>query len=64
MVPKRHNSDENKESGESASVSEPQHSTSGFTGIMPGEKLPRIFMEGDWSSRDLPPTPHPSPLLY
>ncbi|MPC88854.1 hypothetical protein E2C01_083776 [Portunus trituberculatus] len=40
MAPKRLSSDENKESGESASVSEPQPSSSGFTGITPGEKLP------------------------
>ncbi|MPC86959.1 hypothetical protein E2C01_081804 [Portunus trituberculatus] len=33
MAPKRLISDENMKSGESASVSEPQHSTSGFTGI-------------------------------
>ncbi|MPC47504.1 hypothetical protein E2C01_041253 [Portunus trituberculatus] len=39
MAPKRHISGENKESGKSASVSEPQHSTSGFTGITPGETL-------------------------
>ncbi|MPC71740.1 hypothetical protein E2C01_066026 [Portunus trituberculatus] len=38
-------SDENKESGESASVSEPQYSTSGFPGITPGEELQDIFMD-------------------
>ncbi|MPC69948.1 hypothetical protein E2C01_064180 [Portunus trituberculatus] len=31
------------ESGEGASVSEPQHSISGFTGITPGEKLRTCF---------------------
>ncbi|MPC28885.1 hypothetical protein E2C01_022099 [Portunus trituberculatus] len=38
MAPKRLISDENKEFSGSASVSEPQPSTSGFTGITPGEK--------------------------
>ncbi|MPC73441.1 hypothetical protein E2C01_067770 [Portunus trituberculatus] len=64
MAPKRLNSDENKESGESASVSEPKHSISGFTGITPREKLRDTFMDGDSSSGDLPPSPHPSPLLF
>ncbi|MPC50223.1 hypothetical protein E2C01_044046 [Portunus trituberculatus] len=39
MAHKRLISDENKESDESESVSEPQHSISGFTGITPGEKF-------------------------
>ncbi|MPC39786.1 hypothetical protein E2C01_033335 [Portunus trituberculatus] len=43
MTTKRLSSDENKESGESASVSEPQHSISGFTGITTGEKLQKMF---------------------
>ncbi|MPC74695.1 hypothetical protein E2C01_069068 [Portunus trituberculatus] len=64
MAPKRLISDENKESGESVSVSEPNPFTSGFTGITPGEKLQRRFMDGDSSSNDLPPPPHPSPLLF
>ncbi|MPD03947.1 hypothetical protein E2C01_099607 [Portunus trituberculatus] len=41
MAPKRLIGGENKESSDSASVSEPQPSTSGFTGITPGEKLQR-----------------------
>ncbi|MPC43924.1 WW domain-containing adapter protein with coiled-coil [Portunus trituberculatus] len=36
MAPKRLISDKNKESGESASVNEPQHSISGFTGVTLG----------------------------
>ncbi|MPC47134.1 hypothetical protein E2C01_040869 [Portunus trituberculatus] len=63
MAPKRLISGDNKESGETASVSEPQNSINGFTGITQGEKLQRLFVDGDWSSCDLPP-PHPSPLLY
>ncbi|MPC51978.1 hypothetical protein E2C01_045837 [Portunus trituberculatus] len=47
MAPKRLISGENKESGESASVSEPQPSTSGFTEITPGEKLQDIFMDDE-----------------
>ncbi|MPC90110.1 hypothetical protein E2C01_085079 [Portunus trituberculatus] len=43
MAPKRLNSAENKESGDSASVSETQPSISGFTGTTPGEKLPKTF---------------------
>ena len=39
-----------KKSIESASVSEPQPSTSGFTGITPGDELPDVFMDGDSSS--------------
>ncbi len=38
-----------KESSESASVSEKQPSTSGFTGITPGDELPHVFMDGDSS---------------
>ncbi|MPC08662.1 hypothetical protein E2C01_001255 [Portunus trituberculatus] len=49
----------NKESSESASVSEPHPSTSGFTGI-----IPDVFMDGDLSYNDLPPPAHPSPLLF
>ncbi|MPC56324.1 hypothetical protein E2C01_050278 [Portunus trituberculatus] len=64
MAPKRLINDENKESGESESVSVPQHSISGFTGIKPGEKLEDIFMDDDSSSSDLPPPPHPSLLLF
>ncbi|MPC87095.1 hypothetical protein E2C01_081947 [Portunus trituberculatus] len=64
MAPKRLIGDENKVSGESASVSEPQHSISRFTGIIPGEKLQRRFMDGDSSSGDLLPPLHPSPLLF
>ncbi|MPC27106.1 hypothetical protein E2C01_020264 [Portunus trituberculatus] len=64
MAPKRLNSEENKESGESASVSEPQHSIRGFAGITHGEKLEDVFMDGDWSSGDLPPPPHSSALLF
>ncbi|MPC33787.1 hypothetical protein E2C01_027150 [Portunus trituberculatus] len=56
MTPKRLSSDENKESDESASVSDPQHSISGFTGISPGVKLQHTFS----SCSDLPPPPHPS----
>ncbi|MPC59826.1 hypothetical protein E2C01_053854 [Portunus trituberculatus] len=52
MAPKRLIGGENKESSESASVSEPQPSTSGFTGITPD-----IFMDGDSFSDNLPP-PH------
>ncbi|MPC10388.1 hypothetical protein E2C01_003022 [Portunus trituberculatus] len=40
MTPK---SDEYKESGESASLSEPQHSIRGFTGITSREKLHQTF---------------------
>ncbi|MPC52296.1 hypothetical protein E2C01_046160 [Portunus trituberculatus] len=43
MTPKRLSSDENKEYGESASVSEPQHSISGFTGITSREKLQKTL---------------------
>ncbi|MPC40441.1 hypothetical protein E2C01_033998 [Portunus trituberculatus] len=43
MTPERLSSDENKESHESTSVNEPQHSISGFTGITPGEKLQKTF---------------------
>ncbi|MPC61592.1 hypothetical protein E2C01_055666 [Portunus trituberculatus] len=50
MAPKRLISGENKESSESASVSEP-------------EITPDIFMDDDSSSDDLPPPPHPSSLL-
>ncbi|MPC84985.1 hypothetical protein E2C01_079742 [Portunus trituberculatus] len=65
MTPERLSSDENKESGESASVSEPQHSISGFKGITPGEKAAKdVFMDGGSSSGDLPPLPNPSPLLF
>ncbi|MPC21773.1 hypothetical protein E2C01_014767 [Portunus trituberculatus] len=60
MAPKKLSSDRNKESGESASVSEPQHSIRGFTGITP-EVTKDVFLDGDSSSRDLPPPPHPSP---
>ncbi|MPC59029.1 hypothetical protein E2C01_053044 [Portunus trituberculatus] len=52
MAPKRLISGENKESGESESVSEPQPSTSGFTGITPGKMLQRHF-HLNWSSDDL-----------
>ncbi|MPC81856.1 hypothetical protein E2C01_076494 [Portunus trituberculatus] len=45
-------------------MSEPQPSTSGFTVITPGEKLLDVFMDGDLSSNYLPPSPHPSPLLF
>ncbi|MPC88432.1 hypothetical protein E2C01_083334 [Portunus trituberculatus] len=60
MVPKKLISDENKESWESASVSEPlvdsQESHQ--------EKLDKdVFVDGDSSSSDLPPPPHPSPLF-
>ncbi|MPC47768.1 hypothetical protein E2C01_041526 [Portunus trituberculatus] len=43
MAPKRLISGENKESGENASVSEPQPSISGFTGITSRETLQRCF---------------------
>ncbi|MPC35744.1 hypothetical protein E2C01_029178 [Portunus trituberculatus] len=49
---------ENKKSSESASVSEPHPSTSGFTGMTPD-----IFMDDDSSSNDLLPPPHLAPLL-
>ncbi|MPC42851.1 hypothetical protein E2C01_036482 [Portunus trituberculatus] len=45
MAPKRLISGENNESSESASVSEPQPSTSGFTGITPD-----FFMDASSSS--------------
>ncbi|MPC38228.1 hypothetical protein E2C01_031732 [Portunus trituberculatus] len=45
MAPKRLNNGENKEPSESANVIEPQPSTSGFTGITPGDKLLDIFMD-------------------
>ncbi|MPD06666.1 hypothetical protein E2C01_102490 [Portunus trituberculatus] len=64
MASKRLISDENKESSERANVSEPQPSTTGFTGITPREKLLVIFMDGDLSSDNLSPPPHPSPLLF
>ncbi|MPC58829.1 hypothetical protein E2C01_052838 [Portunus trituberculatus] len=64
MTPKGLISDENKKTGESASVSEPQLSTRGFTGITPGQKLQKHFMDCDSSSDDLPPPLHPSPLLF
>ncbi|MPC35395.1 hypothetical protein E2C01_028817 [Portunus trituberculatus] len=38
-------SGENKESGKSARVCELQPSTSGFTGITPGDKVQRCFHE-------------------
>ncbi|MPC54605.1 hypothetical protein E2C01_048527 [Portunus trituberculatus] len=56
MAPKRVICDENKESSESASVSEPQPSTSGFIRITPGEKLPEIFMDDDSSTATLLPS--------
>ncbi|MPC48166.1 hypothetical protein E2C01_041934 [Portunus trituberculatus] len=43
MTPERLFSDENKESSESASVCELQHSISGFAGITSGEKLQKTF---------------------
>ncbi|MPC68219.1 hypothetical protein E2C01_062415 [Portunus trituberculatus] len=65
MAPMSFISGENKESSETASVSEPQPSTSGFTGISPGDKLPDVFMDGDLSSltssSSLPFSP---PLLH
>ncbi|MPC15517.1 hypothetical protein E2C01_008310 [Portunus trituberculatus] len=59
MAPKRLTNGENKESSESASVSEPHPSTTGFTGITPD-----VFMDGDLSSDDLPPPPNSSALLF
>ncbi|MPC58948.1 hypothetical protein E2C01_052961 [Portunus trituberculatus] len=43
MAPKRLINAENKESGESASVSESQHSISGLTRITQGEKITKTF---------------------
>ncbi|MPC37848.1 hypothetical protein E2C01_031343 [Portunus trituberculatus] len=56
-IKQRRLSGEIKESSESESVSEPQASTSVFTGITRGKMLPDVFMDGDLSSDDLPPPP-------
>ncbi|MPC39198.1 hypothetical protein E2C01_032727 [Portunus trituberculatus] len=58
MAPKRLNSGKNKESSKSASVSEAQPCTNGFTGITPD-----VFMGGDSTSNNLPPLPPFSPPL-
>ncbi|MPC61280.1 hypothetical protein E2C01_055348 [Portunus trituberculatus] len=64
MAPKRLISGENKESGESASVSEPPHSISGFTGITPEEKLKNMFSWIVTSSAFSPPLlNYPSPAF-
>ncbi|MPC49139.1 hypothetical protein E2C01_042933 [Portunus trituberculatus] len=63
MAPKRLISCENKESSE-CSVCEPQPSTSGFTGIIPGESYEDIFVDANSTTDDLPPPPHSSALLF
>ncbi|MPC17801.1 hypothetical protein E2C01_010667 [Portunus trituberculatus] len=55
MTPKRHINGENKESGESVSVSELQPATSVFTGITPRDKLD-IFIDSYSSSISLLPS--------
>ncbi|MPC50379.1 hypothetical protein E2C01_044207 [Portunus trituberculatus] len=62
MVPKRLINSENKDSSESANVSEPQPSNRGFTGTIPSYQS--FYMDGDSSSATSPPLLHyPSPAF-